>query len=228
MQAVFSGNEALANALAGTISKPRLHRYIQEANGDKAYALALYHWNIELAQSMYLPIQVWEVTLRNRLNSFLTKQYGPRWPYDNVRAVRQFTHTDKDKLARAKRRQEKNRSVVTAPTPAIVADLSASFWVSLLSTSYEVPFVWRSQIGRIFPYDAALDRATAYALCSDLLDLRNRVAHHEAVYHLPLAQRRTDAERLIKAMCSGATAHLTAKCQLASVLSARPTVRFSN
>ncbi len=222
MQAIFKENEALANALGGTLSKPRLKRYIFQTGGDKVKALELYHWNIELSQAMYFPIQTWEISLRNRLNSYLVKRYGADWPYDTSVCVRQLTSNDKDKLEKAKRRQQKARRMRQAPTSTIVADLSAGFWVSLLSDSYDVSLSWPTNIGRVFPYEAGLTRASAHQLSTSLLDVRNRIAHHEAIYHLPLDVRRADAERLIKAMCPGAALYLTGKCLLAKTLAAKP------
>ena len=221
MQAIFDGNDFLVNALAGTISKPRLKRYMYASGGDKIKALDLYHWNIELSKAMYFPVQVWEISLRNRLNSYLSKRFGANWPYDPI-AMRQMTKNDLVKLDKAKGRQQRSRRVRQAPTPTIVADLSAGFWVSLLSDSYEVSLSWPTNIGRVFPYDAALDRATAHQICTALLDVRNRIAHHEAIYSLPLADRRSEAERLVVAMCPGASAHLGGKCSLVGAIAAKP------
>ena len=221
MQAIFSGREALAGALASTISKPRFKRYMYASGGDKMKALAFYQWNIELAQAMYFPINVWEIALRNRLNTFLTRRYGVDWPY-SVTLIRDLTVPDRLKLAKARDRQERARGKIPAATPAIVADLSAGFWVSLLSASYEVPFSWTTTIGRVFPYDAALDRATAHQQCSALLIARNRIAHHEAIFQMPLAALKADAEALVNAMCPGAKTHLDGKCTLSAALARSP------
>ena len=110
------------------------------------------------------------------------------------------------------------------PIGAIVADLSAGFWVSLLSDSYDVPLAWTTSIGRVFSYDASIDRATAHELSTKILDVRNRIAHHEAIYHLPLTARREDAARLVKAMCQGSSLYLAGKCELAAALANQPAV----
>lgn len=171
---------------------------------------------------MYLTVQVWEITLRNRLNTILQRRYGEDWPYDELVAVRQLTDSDVDKLRAAITRQKKNRQMRRPPTGAIVADLSAGFWVSLLSDSYEVPLGWSTYIGRVFAYDAAMDRATAHALCVRILDVRNRIAHHEPIYHLPLSDLQADAARLINGMCRGSSLYLAGKCELAAALANRP------
>ena len=224
MQEIFSGKEALANSLASTISRPRLYRYMTETGGNKISALSLYHWNTELSKAMYLPVQIWEVALRNRLNTFLERRYGADWPYDTRVAVRQFTNMDAEKVEAAKQRQQRYRRLRQPPTGSIVADLSAGFWVSLLSDSYEIPFGWKTAIGRVFSYDAGLDRPTAHGLCIRMLDIRNRIAHHEPIYHLALTDYRADAERLIKGMCQGSHLYLAGKCELAAAVEARPAV----
>jgi hypothetical protein len=222
MQGIFAGKEALAGSLASTISKARLKRYTDLSKGNITSALSLYHWNTELSQAMYLPVQIWEVALRNRINTFLERRYGADWPYDIRVAVRQLTVADQEKLEAAKGRQQRKRRVRHAPTGAIVADLSAGFWVSLLSDSYEISYGWRTAIGRVFAYDATLDRPTAHKLCGSLLDVRNRIAHHEPIYHLALSEHRADAERLIKGLCTGAHLYLAGKCELAEALARKP------
>lgn len=224
MQAIFAGKEALASSLASTISKGRIKRYLTAAGGDTVSALKIYHWNTELSQAMYLAVQIWEITLRNRLNTILQRRYGEDWPYDETVAVRQFTDADTEKLRSAIARQKKNRRMRFPPTGSIVADLSAGFWVSLLSDSYEVPLGWNVYIGRVFAYDAALDRATAHRLCVRILDVRNRIAHHEPIYHLPLTDLREEAARLINGMCRGSSLYLAGKCELADALANRPAV----
>ena len=65
------------------------------------------------------------------------------------------------------------------PVEAIVADLSAGFWVSLLNSGYEVPFVWRHNLGRVCPNEPHASQKEISDLSNELLGFRNRVAHHE-------------------------------------------------
>jgi hypothetical protein len=104
----------------------------------------------------------------------------------------------------------------------IVADLSAGFWVSQLSGSYEVPYSWRYNLGRVFPHDKALEIKTAWTLCDGLLTLRNRVAHHEPIFHLPLDERHRDLQRMVAAMCRATYAFAEATCSFRAVWGARP------
>jgi hypothetical protein len=222
MQGIFEGNQELANSLRSSISKPRMQRYINDAGGDPTKALDLYYWNAQLCQSLYFPIQIWEISIRNKINIFLSQKYNPGWPYDDSGAVRQFTRSDRERLLSARTRQERNRRVQRVSTDAIVADLSAGLWVSLLSESYDNPYAWRYNIRRVFPHDQTLERGDAYTLCGRVLEVRNRIAHHEPIYHLPLGEIRADLARLTRAMCPGAHHYATRLCTFAKVFAAHP------
>jgi hypothetical protein len=223
MQEVFLEDEQKVKAFIETISKPRLSKYLQEAEGNEREALLLYHWNSQLAQALYLPLQSWEIALRNKLNSFLCWKFNSKWPYD-ARARRTLTKSENEKLEKTIRHQTQDRK--GAPTTdQIVADLAAGFWVALLGRSYDVPFSWRYNLpGRIFRNDQAITRADALKMCDRLLDLRNRVAHHEPIFHLPLPDRRADLETMLNGLCAGTHAYMASACSFADIWAGRPAI----
>ena len=57
---------------------------------------------------------------------------------------------------------------------------------------------------------------------ANLLNLRNRLAHHEPIYHLPLVDLRNDLSRLLTAMCPAAVRYASTACTLNQVLELRP------
>ena len=96
--------------------------------------------------------------------------------------------------------------------------------MALLITAYENPFVWRSNLLRIFPHDPHLHRDAAWSACNRILDLRNRIAHHEPILRLPLEQLHTDLGRIIAAMCPGTAAYVRGIGGFRPVWSRRPHV----
>ena len=204
------------------MSVPRFQRYLEDCNGDEAEAIRLYQWNSLLSQSLYIYVQSWEICLRNKLNDFLVWRFGSDWPYDQTRAVRVMKGNDKRRLEETLARQEASRNACPVPTSVVVADLSAGFWVSLLSSSYDVPYAWRYNLQRIFSNDQALDRQAAWEICDNTLVLRNRIAHHEPIFHLPLESNYRDLQRIVIAMCPGTFAFANANCTFREVLSRRP------
>lgn len=203
MQGDWKHSNDLVTSLAASLTSARFARYQEACNGDPLLAVALYEWNARLSQSLYIAIQAWEVTLRNKLDGFLRWKYNSGWPYDLQRARRNFQGHDRRRLEETIQREEKRRGYKPVSTDAIVADLSAGFWVSLLSSSYDIPFTWRHNIRRILPHNA-IERSEAYDICSRLLTLRNRIAHHEPIYHLDLDRDHADLLKLTAGMCPGA------------------------
>lgn len=226
MQAVFLESEENINSFVNTISRARLSKYISASNGNIKEALLLYHWNSQLSQSLYLPLQTWEISLRNKINLFLCWKYNPNWPRDQ-QALRNLARPQNDRLTETIQRQSRDRKAPPT-TDQIVADLSAGFWVGLLGKSYDVPFAWRYNLsGRVFKNDATIDRDAAFQTCGRLLDLRNRVAHHEPIFHLNLADLRDDLDKILNGLCGPTHNYMASACSFATVWSAKPAVAGS-
>jgi len=132
----FPKDEQEIKTFRATLSEARFARYLAASNGREGDALALYVWNAKISQAFYLPIQIWEICLRNQMNRFLCWKYGGAWPYDEQRAVRQLQGKDKEKLIESRERQARNRGLPQATTDSIAADLTAGFWVGLLAHRY--------------------------------------------------------------------------------------------
>lgn len=227
----FPKDEQDVKALRTWLGEARFARYLSASSGDETAAMALYLWNAKAAQAFYLPIQIWEIGLRNQMNLFLSWKYGGAWPHDEKRAVRQLQGNDRSRLIEARERQGRNRGVSQASTDSIVADLSAGFWVGLLARGYEVPLQWRNNLSRVFPQappewrnkPTGWNAAAAHKSCEEILNLRNRVAHHEPIYHLNLDDLHNRLELVIGAMNSSSFSYLADHCTVPEVLRARPT-----
>ena len=222
MQDFLALPDEIVKSMVKSLSAPRFGRYLATCGDVERDALVLYQWNALVSQSLYVYIQCWEVCLRNKLNEFLTWKYNEAWPYDDARAVRNLKGDDQRRLREAKERQERERDIPTAPTSVVVADLSAGFWVSLLSTKYDVPYVWRYNLARIFPHEKGLTRDVAWDRCDAALTLRNRIAHHEPIYHLDLLDYHEKLQKSVAAMCEGTSAFAEASCTFKQVIKARP------
>jgi hypothetical protein len=222
MQAIFLEDEESVNSFVIAVSKPRLTKYLQECHGDTRKSLLLYHWNSKLSQSLYLPLQSWEVVLRNKLNEFFIFKYGKAWP-KNPSAIRNFSGSDRRRLTQTIERLEANLSPAFLTTDKIVSDLSAGFWVSQFGARYEIPYTWRSNLkNRIFANDQTITRDVAEDICDRLLDLRNRVAHHEPIFHLPLDQWRADLDRVLNGMCKNTGGYMASACSFKEVWNDKP------
>jgi hypothetical protein len=87
---------------------------------------------------------------------------------------------------------------------------------------YDIPLSWRYNLPRVFPHDRSLTIDQARLISDNLLDLRNRIAHHEPIYHLPLDKLRKDTSTVLNALCPPTNRFATGACNFSAVWENRP------
>ena len=217
-------NADIVSGIRGSLSTPRLKQYIKESyKYPQSHLLDIYVWNSELCKEVMFSMNIWEVCLRNKLSSVLSGAYGGDWPYSSA-LLRKLSGDDCKKLANAKERQEKKHKVRAAPRDAVVADLTVGFWSSLLTKGYEVSFGWRfgGKLDAIFPHNASMTFSQISESQERLRVLRNRVAHHEPIFHMDLSARRDDLQALLSAMCTDSAKFANIYCSFRDVIQRGP------
>jgi hypothetical protein len=173
-------------------SVPRLAPYLRAANGDVAVAERLYWWNVEISGAFYGSLHCLEVTLRNALHGQLRTKYGRADWWVSVPLNSNGLRVVEEARQKCGRRQ-----TGTTSADDIVAQLSFSFWVSLLSAgnSYD-RILWVPALHRAFPYYSGRRRNLHDNLVTMVL-FRNRIMHHEPVHHRDLAADHRKLYRLL-------------------------------
>jgi hypothetical protein len=203
--------------LRTAISMPRMSRYERLANGDAALAMRLYHWNSALSEALHCPLLSLEITLRNAVNERLRAAYGDAW-YDSPSVQLNDAHIQqvreaKDYLRRARKKVD---------APGIISKLSLGFWVGLFSSRYETP-LWRNHLRWIFTRaPKSLLRDTVYRRLERMRRLRNRVAHHEPILHLPLTDEYCSILNTIEWLCLATALYTARQSHFPSVFENRP------
>jgi hypothetical protein len=82
----------------------------------------------------------------------------------------------------------------------MVAELKFAFWVGLLGPHYDAT-LWRKCIFRSFPSSGGRARKTVHGRFNAIRRFRNRIAHHEPVFHLQPIQRHQEVIEAISWMC---------------------------
>lgn len=168
--------------LEQALSLERFGRYLDWAAGDRARAIELYTLNARLSESLYIPLQMLEVALRNRIHSVMTEARHEDWFHD---AGFLLGERQPDQLAKAIEDVREDRR---EPTPGrIVAAVTFSFWTSMFGKDYET--LWQTTLHRIAsrPGGKGLTRKNFSAPLTPIRSLRNRIAHHEPIimWNLP-------------------------------------------
>lgn len=187
--------------LERALSAPRLGRYMADSGGLLDAALSLYERNARMSEAFYRPLQSLEVCLRNRLHERLTTQYGTNW-FKN--GGPQFHASDEDRLKEAMASLRRDGLPITPG--AVVAELNFGFWVSILARRYDNT-IWRSTLAPAFAEDGKrMGRQRVHNRMDAIRNFRNRVFHHEPIYHLNPAQMHDDIIAAIGWMCVDSSA----------------------
>ncbi len=159
-------------------SAQRMQRYFDQYQNDEEKAILHYKSNIELSESFYSVLSMFEIALRNSFNRELTDHFGTTDWYliiDSVNGLRNLRNS----LRTAKKHIANRNEDITANK--VVAELTLSFWVRLLNAEYE-RILWKP-LRKSFPHIAKSDRQrnNVSAPINKIRDFRNRVFHHEPI-----------------------------------------------
>lgn len=172
--------------LRRTLSEERFGRYLEAVRGDKIRALSLHVWNTAMAAAFYGPLQACEVALRNNIHGELSSAYGRWWLRDKA-----LLRGDELRMARDAELVVARRGKEVVPG-RVVAELGFGFWVGLFAKAYDQA-LWRTHLYRAF--SPRPDRRQLHDDLDRLRTLRNRIAHHEPIFHRNLVR---DHQRIVE------------------------------
>jgi hypothetical protein len=226
MQQAFSLIPRALDALELCLAPPRLKRYLLVTEGDKQRAINLYRWNTLLSQSLWWPLQTLEIVSRNAFARVLVDRYGSQWPYsDRLKNI--LSNGDRETLLDSIDRQIRDRATAHPPPDAIVADLPFGFWTSLLTNRYNVPFGWPTRLRTAFPaLPAGLVLISVSRPMSDVRILRNRIAHHEPIFHKKPDASYHEIMNLIGWLSPEARWYVTQSCNFTEIFALAPSWRM--
>jgi len=177
----------------------RFERYLAESGNRQLEACAKYRWNLRISEALMPCFHATEVILRNSIHRAMVERYlshsipsksADEWWFDvQIRGNELLNSRDREEILRVSDKIVKRGKEVTAPR--IVAKLSFGFWVNLLNDEYEKSVV-RPLLGTTFRKLKTGHRTQGWLrkTFGEILDLRNRAAHHEPIFH------RTDLQHL--------------------------------
>ncbi len=180
----FPYNPTVLANLQNSLSAPRLARYLLLAGGDLEVALEFHLWNAALGESLHVPMQHFELLFRNALNTQLIAHHGPAW-YDTL--YRQLGPGFQRRIDAAKDELRKQGRLPIQP-PCVIAQFTFGAWIFLLDSRFD-RLLWKFCLFNAFPNrPAGFTRQHAKNALERIKSLRNRIVHHEPVYHKPLDQ----------------------------------------
>lgn len=164
--------------LKKAISQERLAVYMTDG-ADETTAIARYIYNIELCKSLYPLINIFEVTLRNSIDSSLSKFFGTT----DWNTVIPLLQSEKMMLAEAQLKIKRNGKKFSHGR--LVAELTLGFWVALMGRKYNTQS-FQFAIIKDSLHGCPKNQKNSGIIQKNLSEiryLRNRIAHHERILH---------------------------------------------
>lgn len=219
LQAHFRLLPSATTAIHQAISPTRMNEYVRMANGDTEQALRLYLWNARICESLYFPMQILEVTVRNAISEAAEAARGPKWT-KHKDILKQLDPHWMDQLRKVRGRINKSGQPVT--TDRIIAGITFGFWCHLLAVRF-TPILWKSGITSRFRHvPSSITQADILAELDRLSAYRNRIAHHKSMYDKLPEQILSDIIRVIGYRCPVSAHYVEATCPLDSIIAQRP------
>jgi hypothetical protein len=164
------------------LSKPRIGRFLLAAKGDREKALNLYKLNIQLSQTLFGLLSIFEVVLRNYIDEFYKKRFNDtEWLRAECGQGGMFSHP-----LFAKYGFESRTKVLTTFAQLgkqynhdrLVAELSFGFWTYMFAP---IQFMVGGQgLHKIYiNRPKGTTQKVIFNELDDVRSLRNRIAHHE-------------------------------------------------
>lgn len=157
-----------------------INKYITQKRLNAYSDIKEYQENLLISKSMYIPLSILEVSIRNAVDSHFSNFYGNGW------LIKEASFLQRDairKIIDAKARLQKREEEITREK--LVAELSFGFWTSLFQQPYDknLRFVNLKQIFSNLPKekDKIIDRKYISSQLNLIRAFRNRIFHYEKV-----------------------------------------------
>jgi hypothetical protein len=201
------------------LSPERLQGYLAVCDGNLDRALELYLWNSTVSAAISESLGHLEIGVRNALSRQLTLRHNNlgrsgTWLDDPADELTLRARTDI--LDARSRVAGKGKSLTH---PQIVSELSFGFWRYLISKRNLK--LWPDLAGG-FPNAPNRSLKTVEDPLIRLLDLRNRIAHHQRIWNLHLEARIRDLEDLLGYIDADFRDWVLLHSRVPSQLAARP------
>lgn len=159
-------------------STERMDKYFLKYPGDEQKAILHYHLNVELSESFYPVLSIFEVAFRNSLNRELTELFNTSDWHLHIESTIGLKNLRNDIYTATKHIISRNESVTATK---IIAELTFGFWVRLLNAEYD-RVLWK-QLRNAFPYIEKVrrQRHNVSAPINKIRNFRNSIFHHEPV-----------------------------------------------
>ena len=164
------------------LASERLDVYRQDG-AEPLITLARYLWNMAVCESLYSPLQMAEIALRNALHRELAIHFGTHEWYDAMACWNLLAERQRSQIDEAKETLTREQKPITAGR--VVAELTFGFWTAFFNKKFAQNSIAVQLASAAFPAAPKQERAIRKLnrRWGNIRDMRNRVFHHERIIH---------------------------------------------
>lgn len=156
--------------------------------------------NAQLSAAMLTDLHFVEIALRNKFDGALAAKFGAAWFYDATFRGRLPARTLQildDAIAEASKNLSPGQQLLPGK---VVSELSFGFWHNLTNKRF-MHDLWIPCFGALFGSASKTMRSKIHTDLETLRYLRNRIAHHEPIFHMDLEYRQKIMIELAVMLC---------------------------
>jgi hypothetical protein len=207
-------------AIVDNLSRKRIARYRTTSGVADAIAVETYVWNLNLCGALLPALNFAEVTVRNAFDAHLRLRFGPRW-FESRPLTDQLPARHKTALELAIR-SARSRRDGQFHSDEIISELSFGFWVQLATRKAERS-IWANRFpGGFGGLDSPENLDLVYRRLERVRVLRNRIAHHDAIFDRDLISEHENLRSIIGWRCKSTVALLDVISKLPHEVSRHP------
>lgn len=174
----YTNNMDQTHFFSKVFSINRMQKYLDAHPDNESLAIKHYQCNIEISESFYTCLSVFEVSLRNAINRELITKFDTEEWYNHFPSTVGLSTLTKE-ISLAQMQITKRYELVTPPK--VVAELTFGFWTRLFNSEFEL-ILWK-ELRRAFPYMPKVKKQRKYisAPINNFRNFRNRIFHNEPI-----------------------------------------------
>lgn len=172
-------NNQFFQRLETALAVERLDAFRQDGASDLV-TLSRYLWNMAICESLYSPLQMAEVALRNAIHSHFSERFSTEVWYKTSDLLLPWQN---DLVAKAMKKLQGHGTTVSPGK--VVAELHFGFWTGFFNKANAKTGTAHLLAKPVFRYASKYERNVAVldSRWKTIKTLRNRVFHHERIIH---------------------------------------------
>lgn len=207
------------------LSQQRFATYLRSSDKIESRALDLYQWNMKISSGFMVPLHVFEISLRNAVAEAIVAFHGENWPWNEGFHL-SLPNTDRPHYSPYRDVMAAIDSCKKNNPEEVIVELKFAFWQSMLTRRHHER-IWVPNFQRAFPGaptdpQVEIQIRNLHKEVGAIRELRNRVAHHEPIFYMPLKEYHAQIHSLVGWRSSDAAEWLRGLDPVPELLKKRP------